>query len=235
MTTGSGLFDKQRAIAPYKVAPGKSGYPGELGDLRRDVREMLAPLFAPTPREYIDPIVGAADSLLAAAATVAAAVKLLPADLEAATLADMANNPRQVVFTTAGVTAADAPAEAVVVGKDPKGLSVTETIVLAQTAAAVTTNNFFSEIESISYPAADGTGATVAIGIGDKLGLTYKPKVRGGGVPVVLELEDGAAADIPGTVTPAGANDLPYGSYTPNSTLNGELDFLIVYEFDPTA
>jgi hypothetical protein len=236
MTAGSGLFANERGINPSKTVAGKGGLPGEVGDLRRDIAKTLGGLAASGIQEFVDPILGAATSLLIATATVAAAVTLLPADLTTATLTNMADNPRQVVFTTAGGTPADAPATATVKGKDPRGLPLTETIALAQTAAAVTTNNFFSEIESISYPAADGTGATVAIGIGAKLGLAYSPKTfTASGQVILAELEDNAPAGVAGTFVSAGATDLPYGSYTPNSALNGALDFVVCYVYDPSV
>lgn len=235
MTAGSGLFSTSRGVNPSKTAAGKGGLPGEVGDLRRDIGEAMAPLFAATPREFINPILGTATALLIATATVAAEVEVLPAALTTATLTNMADNPRQLLFTTAGTTPADAPATATVKGKDPRGKFVTEVVTLAQTAAAVLTKNFFSEVESITYAAADGTGATVAIGIGAKLGLSYVPKTRSGAVPVVLELEDGAAAATAGVLVAPTTDNLPYGAYTPNSALNGALDFFVVYEFDPAA
>jgi hypothetical protein len=234
MTYGSGLFANKGPVQARFMRPG--GVRGEVQDLRNDVGAELSPLAAITVAEFVDAILGSATALLIATATVAAEVTLLPADLTTATLDDMANNPRQLVFTTAGGTPADAPATALVKGKDPRGLPVEETVTLAQTAAAVTTNNFFSEIDSIKYAAADGTGATVAVGIGDKLGLAYSPKTfTASGQVILAELEDNAAAGVAGTFVSAGATDLPYGSYTPNSALNGALDFVAVYVFDPAV
>jgi hypothetical protein len=235
MSAGSGLFNE--AATQSRFIAGKGGVAGEVDDLRKDVAKNLVPLASPTVREFINPILGAATSLRIATATVQAVSVVGTAALTGATLTNMADNPRQLVFTTAGGTAAHAPATVTVKGKDARGKSITETLALAQTAASVTTANFFSELdedEAITYPAADGTGATVAIGIGAKLGLTYKPKSRSGGVVLIFgEAEDGSAPSAEGVVTPAGVADLPYGSYTPASALNGALDFIIAYEFDP--
>ncbi len=232
MTAGSGLFNE--GPVQGRFVQGKGGVPGEIADLRADVAKNLSPLAALTVREFINPILGAATSLLVATATVATPVTLLPAALVGATLTNMLDNPRQLVFTTAAnPTAADAPASATVKGKDPRGIRITETIALSQSAGAVTTTNFFSEIEEISYPAADGTGATVAIGVGAKLGLSYAPKVREGGVILLAAERESGTVPTAGTVTAVGASDLPYGSYTPNSALNGARDFVILYEFDP--
>ena len=234
MSSGSGLFDERAKQARFVA--GKGGVPGEVHDLREDVERNLQPLASATVREYINPILGTATSLLAAAASVAAPVVLGASALTGATLTNMLDNPRQLVFTTAGTTASDAPANVVIKGKDPRGKRIEETLVLSQVAGAVTTVNFFSELdadEAITYPAADGTGATVAIGVGAKLGLSYAPKARTSAVLLFAEFEGAAAAATAGVVTPAGASDLPYGSYTPDSALNGALDFIVSYEFDP--
>jgi len=233
--SGSGLMSSQSPKQERFVYPSKGGVAGEVGDLRRDLENELANMVATTVDEYVDPMLGAADSLLAAAATVAAEVVLLPAALTTATLTNMLANPRQLLFTTAGSTPADAPANVAIVGKDPAGLPISETLVLAQTAAAVTSVNFYSEITSLTYPAADGTDATVAIGIGAKLGLRVTPKLRTAKIAVLLELEDGAVAGTAGTFEAASASIAPYGAYTPNSALNGALDFALYYEYDPAA
>lgn len=234
MSAGSGLFDE--GPRQGRFTQGKGGVAGEIDDLREDVKRNLAPLSAFTVREFINPILGAAGSLKAATATAAETVVLGTADLIEAALTNMADNPRQLVFTTAGATPAHAPATATVRGKDPRGEPLTEVVSLVQEAGAVTTKYFFSELdeeEAVSYVAADGTGATIAVGLGAKLGLSYAPKVReGGAVLLAGELEDGAAPTA--GVVAAGANDLPYGSYTPNSALNGAHDFIVSYEFDPT-
>jgi hypothetical protein len=103
--------------------------------------------------------------LKAATATVAAPVVFTSADLLDAGEALLAVYPRRLTFTTGG-TAADAPANAVIVGILGDGTAGGETRALAQTATSVTTVNDYRAITSISYPAADGTGATIAIGFG---------------------------------------------------------------------
>lgn len=234
MTAGSGLFSTERGVNPAKTVAGKGGLPGEVGDLRRDIEKTFVPLLASTVQEFTNPILGTASSLLAAAATVAAPVTVLASALTGATLANMLGNPRQVMFTTAGTTPSDAPATATVTGKDPRGLPQVEAVAVAQTADSVLTTKFFSDVESISYSAGDGTDATVAIGVGAKLGLFYAPKARAGGALVLGEVSAGVTPTA-GVVVPAGASDLPYGSYTPNSALNGILDFAIAYEYDPSV
>jgi len=108
-------------------------------------------------------LASSAAGLKAATATVVGVVVLTTSDLldpgEAAILA----NPRRIIFTTAGATASDAPPSVDIVGTK-NGAAVSETLILAQTAASVTSLYDYDVITSLTYPAADGTGATIAIG-----------------------------------------------------------------------
>ena len=167
MTVGSGLASKVRSLKPHLTA-GQGGVAGEVNDLRQDVVNALTPLAAIAGEEFTNLVGTAAPGaavLLAATATVAAPVTVLPAGLLAAGLAMLAVWPRQLTFTTAGTTASDVPANVVINGLNEYGVAVSETLALSQSAAAVTSVNYFSSITSIVYPAADGTGGTVAIGI----------------------------------------------------------------------
>lgn len=105
-----------------------------------------------------------AAGLKAATATVASVVTVLAADLLTAGKAVLAANPRKVTFATAGATPADAPANVVITGTDVNDAVISETLSLAQTAATVTSVNRYKTITSLVYPAADGTGATIAVG-----------------------------------------------------------------------
>ena len=165
MSSGSGLFSKAHAAIPHLVKPG-GGLSGEVYDLRKDLNEALSPLAAIAVEEFTNPVSNdvAAAGLLVATATEESVVTLASGDLIAAGLTQLSLWPRQLIFTTAGTTAADAPATATVVGLNHAGVATTEVVTLAQTAAAANSTNFWSSITSITYPAADGTGATVAIG-----------------------------------------------------------------------
>lgn len=165
MTAGSGLLGSSHAIKPHLLTHGVSG---EVADLRKDLATNFRGLAAIGVDEWIN-LVGTtapgAAVLLAATATVASIVTVLPAGLLAAGLAQLAAHARQLTFTTAGGTAADVPANVVINGTDTNGVAQTETLVLSQTAAAVTSVKYYKTITSIVYPAADGTGGTVSIGI----------------------------------------------------------------------
>lgn len=179
--------------------------------------------------EFTDPAAAGAATLKVATATVASVVVLGPSDLLTAGKAALAAYPRRVQFTTAGGTPADAPATATIVGKDVNGDDLTETVTLAQTAAAAASAKFFAEITSITYPVADGTDATIAIGFTTALGFSFEPKARASGLGIVQELTNGA---VPGTastfITPAAG--APYGGFTPNTAADGSNDYAIYME-----
>lgn len=84
--------------------------------------------------------------------------------------------PRNVT-ATAGGTAGDIKAiQVIVAGTNMNGDAITETLpaFTVDTAGTVTGTKVFKTITSITIPAHDNTGATTAIGWGNKLGLPFK-------------------------------------------------------------
>lgn len=181
-----------------------------------------------TVDEWTDPLAAAAAGLKAATATVASVVALTAADLLTAGKNELLARPRNVTFTTAGGTAADAPANAVIVGTDINGDALTETVTLAQTATISEGVKAFRTITSITYPAADGTNATVSIGFGNKFGLRRKAKTRAGAVNRGTEISAGTFVTN-GTLVVAETSP-PHGTYTPNSAPDGSKDYALEYE-----
>lgn len=220
MSNGSGLFSKDGPAVPHLDK-------GEVADLRRDVKKALLPQAAITVDEFTNPGTSGAANLKAATATVAAPVTLQKSDLLSGGLTILAAGARNLLFTTAGGTAADAPATATITGKGPNGEAQTETVNLAQTAAAATGVKLWSDITSIAYPAADGTGATVAIGVGKAMYLTKKPKVRAGLATPIKEV-------VAGAVVTNGVLDATNQSYTPSTGQDGSNDYAVFYEYDAT-
>lgn len=180
--------------------------------------------------EWTDPIAANTAGLKAATATVASPVTVLAAALLAPGLAALAAYPRNVTFTTAGSTASDAPATATITGTDVDDNALTETVNLSQSAATASGVKAFKTIVSIAYPAADGTGATVAIGFGSVFGLPTLPKVRAGAVVVNKEIAAGSIVTNGTFVVPA--TSPPYGTYAPNSAPDGSKDYAVQYEQD---
>lgn len=100
----------------------------------------------------------------ATASIVAPTTYTSAADFLAGGVAALAAQPRRLKFTTAGGTAADAPATVDIVGTDYLDAAQSETLALAQSAAAVISAKAYKTVTSTAYAAADGTGATIAIG-----------------------------------------------------------------------
>lgn len=84
--------------------------------------------------------------------------------------------PRNIT-ATAGGTAADIKAiQVIVTGTNINDEVISETLpaFTVDTAGTVTGSKAFKTVTSITIPAHDGTGATTAIGFGEKLGLPHK-------------------------------------------------------------
>lgn len=178
--------------------------------------------------EFTDPAAASATALRAATATVT--TERTTTSFSAGGVAALAAAPRQIVFTTAGGTAADAPATATITGTDVDGNVITETVNLAQTATTATSTKCFKTITSIVEAAGDGTDATIAIGIGTALGLRRKAKARGGTINVINEIAAGSRVTNGTLATPTSAP--PNGAYTPNSAADGSRDYVLTYELD---
>ncbi len=81
------------------------------------------------------------------------------------------------ITATAGGTAGDIKAIQVIIeGTNIADEVITETLpaFTVDTAGSVVGSKAFKTVTSITIPAHDGTGATTAIGFGDKLGLPYE-------------------------------------------------------------
>lgn len=178
--------------------------------------------------DVVDAATASATALLAATATVAAPVTV--SSFVAGGVAALLACPRQLVFTVAGVTPADAPATALIKGWTKAGY-IEETVTIPQTATTVNSTYFYTRLDSVTYPAADGTAATVAIGTTAALGLPAKAKGRGASSAVFAvrhELTDGAVPTL-GVIT-GPATSKPFGSYAPASAPNAARDYLMTFE-----
>jgi hypothetical protein len=181
-------------------------------------------------QEFAAPAAASTTALKTATATVASTVTLTASDLLAGGKTALAAFPRNITFTTAGGTASDAPASAVITGTDIDDNALTETVTLSQTAATASGVKAFKTITSIAYAAADGTGATIAIGIGSVFGLAKKAKVRQDGPVVFAQTLDGAVVTNGTFVVPA--TGAPYGTWSPNTAPNASHNYVVAYEWD---
>lgn len=230
MSYGSGLMSKQGARRPHLAKT-----TGEVGDLRRDINEELLPLAAVTVEEWAD--VAAAGAALLEAATATDDTQERVATLLQAGLDILDDAPRTVTFTVAGGTPADAPANANIAGKDVNGNAMTEVVALNQGGGLTSSVKCFKGTGlSVTYDIADGTDATVSIGIGAVIGLGQKIKTRAGFTGALAEIEAGTPKGVDalaGTYVDA-ATSPPNGSYAPGTAPNGTNDYALYYEYDPT-
>lgn len=163
-----------------------------------DIATILAPMAAITVEEFTNLAAPSTAGLLAATATTVA-VQTITTFL-AGGVAVLRARSRTVKFTTAGVTASDAPATCVVTGRDLHGNHQSETVTLAQTATSVETLKCYSALISVVYAAGDGAGATIAIGVGASVGLGKKLKARAGFNGFLREIVGGSVAGTPATI-----------------------------------
>lgn len=236
MAIGSGLFDKQRAQRPHLVRGG-GGLAGEVADLRSDVSDEMDAMAAIAVEEFTDVAAADVDAIVVALAPDdTAAVTLSGAALGAAATEGM-DPPRNITFDTAGATPADVPATGTVTGKDANGDELIEVINLSQIVGQAVGLSAFAEVDSIDYPIADGTDATVSVGFGDVIGLAKPLKSRAGAEAVLMEIEAGtvlSADAITGTFVDA-ATSAPNGTYEPATAPDDANDYAVYYEWDPTA
>lgn len=126
--------------------------------------------------------------------------------------------PRNVT-ATAGGTADDIKAIQVTVeGTNAAGEAISETLpaFTVDTAGTVQGNKAFKTVTRITIPAHDGTGATTAIGFGDKLGLPDKLPTN----TVLFAVLNGTREATAPTVV-ADADELEKNTVDLNSSLNG--------------
>jgi len=230
MAAGSGVFSTARPKNANLVYAGKGGIGGEVGELRQDVDNALSPLAAITVEEFINPVAPSPTALMAATAssTTALSFTKLAGSFTLATLASMATAPRQVQLTTGGTTPANQPATLVLKGLDERGKPQSETINLLQTAGNVLSKYFYTELDAALPAAGLGAGATLALGVGSKLGLSRKVKTRAGRVAVLQEVALGAVVTsgvVVAESTGAAATETGLGDLTNAATiaaLNGQ-------------
>jgi len=230
MTAGSGLFSTQKPNVPHTVQRGV-GVAGEVFDLRDDVKRTMAPMAAITVEEFTNPPAAVANAIKLAIASSLAVQTYSGAALNGAVGAGTMNPPRNITVTTAGVTPADAPATATVLGVDVNGAVISETITVAQTATIAVGAKAFAKVTSITLPVGQGAAATLAFGFGALIGLGKKIVTRAGLTSPVREIAVGVEVTT-GTFAAASVG-LPNGTYSPASAADGTRDFALYYEYNP--
>jgi hypothetical protein len=167
------------------------------------------------------------DGIKTAIASVASTVTYSGSALNGAIGAGAISPPRNITVTTAGVTPADAPATATITGLAIDGSAQTDSITISQTAATAAGTKAFASVTSIALTAGDGTGATLAFGTGNVVGLDSKLRDVGGVAGILKEVANATVVTNGVFVLPATSG--PFGTYSPNSAPNGTNDYAILY------
>ena len=130
---------------------------------------------------------------------------------------DITNPPcARNLTATAGGTSGDVKAIQVLIeGTNMKDEAITESLPVftVNTPGIVTGSKAFKTVTKVTIPAHDGTGATTAIGYGDKLGLPYLLSLNGLLATYIGGALEGTAATIAMSATAIESNTLdPYSS-----------------------
>ncbi|MGX7745689.1 hypothetical protein [Rhodopseudomonas parapalustris] len=134
--------------------------------------------------------------------------------------------PRNIT-ATAGGTATDIKAIQVIVeGTNYNDEVITETLpaFTVDTAGTVQGNKAFKTVTKITLPPHDGTGATTAIGFGEKLGLPYKLPHNTVQMACLNNVREGTAPTVTTSATAIESNTVDL-----NSNLNGNQVDIYLY------
>lgn len=130
--------------------------------------------------------------------------------------------PRNIT-ATAGGTAADIKAIQVIInGTDLNDEVISETLPVftENTAGSVTGSKAFKSVTSVVIPAHDGTGATTAIGFGDKYGLPYKRANIPCIAAVLNNVVEGTAPTLTASATVLASNTIDLNSASNGTIIN---------------
>lgn len=125
---------------------------------------------------------------------------------------------KNVTLTPTGTTSHVAAGTAVVTGMNIFGKTITENFAIASAQATATTgNSAFKSVSSVVFPVASGTGVTLSIGTGVKLGV--RRCLNEAGKYVFSEFNN-AYETTRGTMA-ADATHVESNTFTPNGSMNG--------------
>jgi hypothetical protein len=125
------------------------------------------------------------------------------------------------ITATAGGTVGDIKAiQVIITGTNEAGEAITETLpaFTVDTAGSVTGSKAFKTVTSITIPAHDGTGATTAIGFGEKLGLPHKLSHNSVLFAFLNDTKEGTAPTVAVSATVLESNTIDL-----NSALNSQV------------
>lgn len=140
--------------------------------------------------------------------------------------------PRNLVVKPGG-TAADLGSGTVVVhGTNWEGAAISEEFGLTDGATtAITGNKAFKTVTSVVIPICDGTGATISVGVGNKLGIKHRVYTSNTTVKVVKDVAGTRTLDTTPTLV-ADEYYLEENVVTPATVPDGSTSYSIYYILD---
>ncbi len=227
--SGSGLFQAQQAKIDHLVRGGGIG--GEVADLRKDVKNTLAPLAAITVEEFTNPATADTNAFKTSIASSITAVDYSGAALNGVVGDDPMDYPRNVTVTCNDHAATWNGKSATFYGIDVNGRTISEDVALTNNATTAGVK-CFKRVTRITIPALVDALGTIEFGFGVVLGLAKPITTRAGFTGPVREIAIGAVVTNGVFVSPSTA--APNGSYSPNTAPNGANDYALYYEYIPT-
>lgn len=141
--------------------------------------------------------------------------------------------PRNLTITTGGTAADIAAGSVVITGTNIEGKVIAESFAMSDNlSGSVTGNLAFKTVSSVVFPAADGTGATISVGVGSKLGLNHRLVPNKATILVIQDdAIDGSAPVLQATPSASTTHGqtLELNTVTPATAPNGTTFLTVVY------
>jgi hypothetical protein len=238
MATKSKLFGKQVGKIAHLTGKAKSGFAGEIGDLRDDVDKVFLTFEQNGGLDRVEEFLALrapsanAIKLSIATANTAQSYTAKAGQLDGALGITELVPPRNITVTSS--SHADVTAVGIVITgrvRNNVGDLVAQTETITPTAGGGATDagaKPFAFVDSIAPAAMGGPGGALQFGIGVLVGLACKPRVAAGLTLVSQQVTDGALVTN-GTFNLA---TLPQGTWTPATAPNGTHNYALRYVCD---
>lgn len=141
--------------------------------------------------------------------------------------------PRNLTITTGSTVADIAAGNVTIYGTNVEGKAISETFTMSDNLnGSVTGNKAFKTVTSVVFPAADGGGATISVGVGSKLGLNHKLVPNKTSIVVVQDTAiDGSNPTVQAapSASTVDAEDVENNTVTPATAPDSSTFLTIIY------
>lgn len=141
--------------------------------------------------------------------------------------------PRNLTITTGATVADIAAGNVTIYGTNVEGKAISETFTMSDNLnGSVTGNKAFKTVTSVVFPAADGTDATISVGVGSKLGLNHKLVPNKTSIVVVQDTAiDGSNPTVQAapSASTVDAEDVENNTVTPATAPDSSTFLTIIY------